>query len=454
MPLAWWLFAAYAVLSVVFAHERILNTDCSYQLFHSVNDRNFFFQEARYGVFVTQIPMLLGVLVSAPMEALVHLYSAGFVLVYGGAVFLALRVFKSPSAALAIMLSLLASTASTFFHSTTETHLLLALGCLLHASMPWYAAERTWARRSVVALILLWSLWTHPNALFTVTFVLGIAYLRKHVTTIEAAAAAGLCAAYFAVRLLTMPDGGYDQRQYDELIRSGEQLQRFWALYPNWWLTERSTNEYVAAIIMVLAVLLFNRKPLELLFTSACATVMYVVTVLTFHEGSGDAMMEKSFMPITFMFSLLFAELCYRPGRRTAWRVLAVCGCVHAFVNTVAYSRHYTQRLDVLGQLIRENGTTAAKMVLLWKDADRSGLRFSEWATSLDALMLSRCIGEHPCTVFMADSLSADAPALNDPDAFLYLPWDPYGSELKNTTYFGLPRTPYRILRVGLTPVR
>ena len=93
LPLVWWLFAVYAVLSVLFAHERILNTDCSYQLFHSVNDRNFFFQEARYGVFVTQIPMLIGVLCSAPMEALVQLYSGGFVLVYGGAVYLALHVF-------------------------------------------------------------------------------------------------------------------------------------------------------------------------------------------------------------------------------------------------------------------------------------------------------------------------------------------------------------------------
>ena len=34
--------------------------DCSLQLFRSVNDRAFFFQEGRYGMFITQLPMHAG----------------------------------------------------------------------------------------------------------------------------------------------------------------------------------------------------------------------------------------------------------------------------------------------------------------------------------------------------------------------------------------------------------
>ena len=46
----------YLTFSLVYSYERILNTDCSYQLFNIINNKTFFFQEYRYGVFLSQIP--------------------------------------------------------------------------------------------------------------------------------------------------------------------------------------------------------------------------------------------------------------------------------------------------------------------------------------------------------------------------------------------------------------
>ena len=301
-PSSYWALLVYIVLAALFSQERLLNSDCSLQLYRSINDGSFFFQEGRYGMFITQVPMLVGVRLHWPMKTLIWLYSLGLACTYGACVIIAQHVFKSPAAALAIMLSLIVGVGDSFFHATTETHLLLAMSGLLFASMEWMAGCTRRARAyPVVGILTLWCLFTHPNALFTVGFVVMLAISSKYLRWREGSWVLLLCGIYFGSRLCFMPESSYDGQQFRSLMGSGRYLSGFWQLFPVWFIRQYLENEYVAVVAILLVLMVFYRPLPKLLLVIASATVFWFLTILTFHEGGGEAMMEKSFMPGIFM---------------------------------------------------------------------------------------------------------------------------------------------------------
>ncbi len=450
LPLSVWILLAYTLFSVLFARERILNTDCSYQLFSSVNDGGFFFQESRYGAFITQLPMVIGLWTHAPMLMLLHLYSFGFPLVYGLSLWIALRVFRCPEAALTAMLSLLVGTGATFFHCTTETHLLVVLSSLLHGAFSWLRSVHARRGYPVVVILILWCLFTHPNALFTVAFVAGLALLRGWTTLREVAWTVALCAIFFGARLLTMRKGGYDDHQYEKFMGFVGRLPGFWKAFAFWWFGDRFWNETMALLVLVVAVLLFYRRWRELLHTVISAAFFFVITVLTFFNGDSDAMMEKSFMPMVFMFAVPFSAMCFRPIGGRWFRLVALVMCAQALVNITVSSRPHVARLNSLRELIASKGANAPKMILLDNEAVHPELHRAEWATSMDALMLSRCMGDSARTIFMTKDTVEFIPELSDTSIFLYRKWDPYAMSLKNRYYFNLPNQPYRIVHLDV----
>lgn len=453
VPLAYGGVLVYVLLALILAQERLLNSDCSYQLFRSVNDRTFFFQEARYGMFITQIPMLAGVLLGLPMKALIVLYSLGLAGTYGIIIILARELFRSEHAALAIMLSLVMGVGDSFCHSTTETHLLLALSGLLYASLLWLGSSaRSIGRYAVVALITLWALFTHPNALFTIGFVTALAVTTRKVRLVEGAGVLALCALFFLIRLLLLPSDSYDGRQFEALGGSASTLPHFWKLFPIWFIEQYLVNEYAPVVVVIALLLLFLRPWRVLVLTIGSAAILWVLTVLTFHAGGGEAMMEKSFMPVIFMLCVPFAYLCFHHKGRKWFTALAALFMVHAFVNIGYHSTYYSTRLNALETVIRNHGEAYPKMILLAEEIQGTSLNFSEWATSLDALMLSRCMGDTARTVFIGSGQPELHQAIRDTDSFLYLPWQPTDTVPLNRFYFNLPTVPYHIVHEDLPP--
>ena len=259
------------------------------------------------------------------MKALVHLYSLGFPLIYIAAILVNHLVFRSREAALATILGLVIGTRETFFHCTTETHLLLVFSCLLHGAYE-AAARSDRAKRyyAVWALILIWGFFIHPNAIFTYFFVTGLAFLRKRITIKEALAAIAVCALSTLVKMGLTPAGSYDSKQYDQLFAWNENLSRFFDLPAVWFITSKPTDEYLGLGVLMAVLLIAYRKPLELLFTFICAAGFLAITIFTFPYGDSLVMMEKAYMPAGFMFVLLFCVLFYRSRRKWPWTVLAV----------------------------------------------------------------------------------------------------------------------------------
>lgn len=447
LPLVLWL--VHACLAIVFAKDRIMNTDCSLQFFSSVNDRSFFFQESRYGMLPTQVPLVLGILLQLPIKWLVVIYSLSFPLIYGLIIWINQHVFGSLEAALAAAATLLIGWGSTFFHCTTETHLLLAASALLYGSYQALGAHgETLPWRLLPFAIALWCLSIHPNALFTIGFVTGLAWLNGSIKLGTGLIPLGLAAVYTLAAMLMAKEGSYDANQYDTLLGGLDRIAHIQDLAAVWFLLEWIGGQYLGAVIMAALVILLGRNWKLTAFMVVCVTGFTLITILTFPDGDSLAMMEKSYLPALFMIILTFCTVLARFRFPAPAAALLFGGAVFSIFTIHEASRPYSQRLAMIGTLLDGPGRQYPKMAVRKAPFEGTVMLENNWALSLDALIMSGYKGHPAQTLFMDDN--ADQVIAETPKGvrFLYTNWAPYGMTLKNRAYFDLPDGPYALVEL------
>ncbi|MCX6232493.1 MAG: hypothetical protein NTZ33_13230 [Bacteroidetes bacterium] len=418
----------------------MLNTDCSLQLFNIINSKYFFFQENRFGVWFTQIPLLTAVFLNIPLKFLIYIYSLSFPLFYLLIILINDKVFKSKEAALATILSLIFGVAFTFFHSVTETHQLLALSCLLYGLIQ--AKERFTAYRFYIFfyLLVIWCMFVHPNAIFTVFFIIGLSFLQKKINKFELISALLISFLFIIIKLFLTSKNSYDARQYDALLNFKQNLPHFFSLYSFRYLITKYSSTFLAVYLIILIVWLRYKGFKELLFTTLCFGGFTLLTILTFAAGDCDAIMEKSYLPGFLMFIILFSQLYYQKNTNYLYIVL-ILG-FFSFYQISQASKPYTKRLNLLSEIVKNN-PDKSKLIASFSDFDERISRFNNWATSMDVLILTACKSDSAKTILMVDDKNNYENDTNNPSIFLYLPWDPYKNKIINTAYFKLPDEKY-----------
>jgi hypothetical protein len=166
-----WYFAVLAVLSVYYGAERILNVDSSFSFFQLVNFNQFWYPENRIGVFLTQIPLLLGAKLNLPLSILLPLFSVTFIVLYFVVFLVCKKYLNNFTAAFTIIMVLLSGVQASFYHPVTETHQALVYSALLFA---WIRLpDKNLLYHNLVALLIVGlCLLTHPISIFSVLFVL------------------------------------------------------------------------------------------------------------------------------------------------------------------------------------------------------------------------------------------------------------------------------------------
>ena len=433
----------------MFAQERIMNTDCSLQFFSSVNKRTFFFQESRYGMFPTQVPLVLGIHLQLPMKWLVVIYSLSFPFVYGIIVWLNQRVLRCLEAALATAASLLIGWATTFFHCTTETHLLLAASALLYGTYQAFArGTGTLLQRTIAFVVVLWCLSIHPNALFTVGFITGLAWINGLITLRSALVSVGIAAAYTAAAMGMAEKGSYDANQYQTFLTGLGRITQLDELGAVWFLKEWIRGQYLAPLMIWAVLLFFSAGWRVAAFTTVCVSGFVLITILTFPHGDSLAMMEKSYLPALFMIMLAFCTALSRLRFQGLALALVCAGAVHSVYNINEAGLPYSQRLTILRKLLDGPGHHTPKMAIHKTPFEGTALVENNWALSMDALIMSRCMGNVARTIYMDDEAERRTAEMPPGTQFLYTTWDPYGVVLKNRNYFDLPDGPYTLVVV------
>lgn len=443
------LLLAHACLALVFAQERIMNTDCSLQFFSSVNESTFFFQESRYGVFPTQVPLILGIHLHLPMHWLVSIYSLSFPLLYGIMLWVIQSRLRSMAASLALATTLIIGWASTFFHCTTETHLLLAASALLYATYEAFGNEVKYpVRRAAPLMVVLWCLTIHPNALFTVGFVTGLAWINGLVTLRSGLASLGIASAYTLAAMGMAEKGSYDANQYQTLLNGLDRITHLEDLGAVWFLKEWIGGQYLIPAIMAGAVIVFSRDRWSVLYLTICVSGFVLITILTFPNGDSPAMMEKSYMPALFMIILTFCTMLPKMRFPGMAAVLVCVGAIHSVCNIQEAGIPYAKRLDMIRALLDGPGADTPKMAILKAPFEGTPLVENNWALSLDALIMSRCTGPTARTIYMDDEAVRVLAEMPPGAQFLYTTWDPYSKVLKDRAYFELPDERYTLVHL------
>ena len=436
----------YFSITVFFTYERSFNTDCSFQLFNIINKKSFFFQENRYGVFLSQIPLIIAVFFKLPIVILVYIYSLSFPFLYCWICWICLHFFKSKEAALAIALSMITGVGATFFHFITETHLLIVISCLTYAILQNNISySKSWHYHVLLYLSITWAFVTHPNALFTIVFVIGLSFIQKKISFQKTFFSLFFIGVLMAIKIIMTPEGSYDSKQYTELLLFSDKLYHFFSLYSFTFIQARITQLYLPVLMMLLIISLFYKKKWEIIFTLLSFSCYTFLSIVTFSNGDSDAMMEKSFMPGIFMIILVFSIFLCKAKQFSFANILIITLSIFSFWGIIKASRPYVQRIELLTTILSQTDSQYPKIIASFSDYNADVLKYCEWATSIDTLLLSLCISDKTQTVFIVNKKEDYINDIKDKNIFMYLPWKQIQLNELNAYYFKFPTVPYQL---------
>jgi hypothetical protein len=436
----------YVSFCLFFSYERSLNTDCSYQLFNIINKKSFFFQEYRYGVFLTQIPLIIGIFLKLPIILLLNIYTLSFPILYAIICWICYRFFKSKEAALAIALSMITGVGATYFHFITETHLLIVISCLTYAILQNNITYRKlWYFPFLLFSSIAWAFITHPNALFTIVFVVGLIFVQKRISFYKSFIILIFIGVLMFFKIILTPKGSYDSNQYTELLLFNEKISHLFSFYSFTFIKARLSHLYLPVLIMFIMTFLFYKRKWEVLFTLFSFSFYMLLSIITFSKGDSDAMMEKSFMPGIFMIVLLFSVFIYSAKLFSFANILIVTLTIISFVGINKASRPYSLRIELLTSIVSQTDSLYPKIIASFSDYNEGILKYCEWATSIDTLFLSLCISDKPKTLFIVNNKEDYINDIKNKNIFMYLPWKQIQLNELNANYFMFPDEPYRL---------
>jgi hypothetical protein len=440
------ILLVYAILSIAFFNERILNVDNSYSFFQIVNTKTFWCPENRWGIVFSQLPLLVAVKLHLPLWLLLLLYSVTFPLLYAS-VAIACIVLKVYEAALAIALSLIIGISHSFFHPVTETYQAIIYGILAYALLVTkHFSSMYWLTFILLVVISVLSLLSHPIAVFILSFVAVFAFVTKQSTLLTTL---GIILPVFGVaviRFLYAPDSSYDNQQYDNLLESVSRFYDLFFMYPIQFLIKRIGSTYFSLLLVVIALIwlcAMNKRWVLLCLAFGCCGGFILVATLTFSKGDADIMMEKSFMPAISMLLLPFTYLCFNYTSRWQIPILISVVSLLSFIRIIKTSQEYSKRLHLIEKIAQQ--TLYSKIIIPYNLVDDNAFFLNYWNTGIDSYLLTA--SKHKAkTLFLMENTEGIIPYLRDSTLFLGPSWMPvFHFPNLNHFYFNMPTDVYHV---------
>ena len=103
------------------------------------------------------------------------------------------------------------------------------------------------------------------------------------------------------------------------------------------------------------------------------------------------------------------------------------------------------QRIELLTTILSQTDSQYPKIIASFSDYNADVLKYCEWATSIDTLLLSLCISDKTQTVFIVNKKEDYINDIKDKNIFMYLPWKQIQLNELNAYYFKFPTVPYQL---------
>ena len=436
---------ACLVLSLIFAQERILNTDSSAFFFNLVNSEWPSIAEQRYSASIPQFLPYVFLKLGASLKTILYVFSASYNVLYALVFGLIQFVLVQAKAAIALVLSLLLGVAHSFYHPVTETHQAIAWSVLFYACLGSNQPKVKVIPIAILSFAL--AIFSHPAAVFMLAFSLAWHVIESKTYQKPAPYLGVILLAIFSVLRSKLNEGNYDAAQYNNLYEALTNLNLFFKWNSISFLTQRPQLYIWPLLLALLGIFWFWRQKAWLKIGSLilAAFGFTALAAATFYHGDSQMMMEKAYMPAFFMIAISSSSMFF--GEQLLTKIaLIFLAAFYAFslwqINLVGH-KEFRPRLIAMDKLIEKCIRQRQYKVYANQEVAPAIWRGYWWATAADVLMRSTIERGIPVTLYLYQPIE-NLKFAQQTDAFLYTNWwrDRTVNDL-NPRYFSFFNHPY-----------
>lgn len=303
----------YIGFCAYYSMERVCFADTSYMFFKIVRDTGFNVEAGRYPQIITQLLLVPARFIGLPLKALMFIYSISFPLLYFGCAGISTFVYGFKKASWALVFALTGGLGLTFFHAGTETHQSIAWGIVFFSWMQSSKPDFEFTKACIGQLFwgilfAILTLHSHPVGLFFLLFSLIYYWINtRQFKRPEPYVILGVFVFLSIIKLLTTDTNSYEGQFFSQIVEFPQLVKQLNSNYTfHYFKYTINTTYHIYMIVFVLGIcLMILRKSFVHLFFYILFPIGFIAfTVLIYHRGDSDLMLQRAFLPLGFFLAI------------------------------------------------------------------------------------------------------------------------------------------------------
>lgn len=450
------IFLVHIILSVLFVYEKTLYSDAANFIFNIVNDESFFIAAGRYSCLPPQFLTLAAVKLSLPLKAVLLVYSLSYVLYYYLLYNIIVYVMKNAEIGLIVAFSLLLCIRHNYFMNHCEMHLAIIYSLLLFAFMEYYYRYKPFAQAFyifITSLLIALCFFAHPAILLAVIFILLYqAVDKKEMWNFKLYLFVLVCMGLALGKALFTEQNSYEGNLMGQLLNAQQLLSNFTSVYSVTYLGSRFFSLYFFTSLMGLATVywyLSRKQYLKLLVFGVSALVFLMVSIIIYHEGDAEMMMERAYsMLVVFVMVPFMIEISTVMKYSILVKCFLVLIAFLSFRQIYKTGEFYHRRFEYMASLVNQYNGTGQRKFIIPKTSMDENIVVGRWAFAFETLMYSSLKGpDSGLSIYVAEDPENFEYDQNNPQLFLAVPfWRDWKIKDLNEKYFILPAQQYKMI--------
>lgn len=454
--ISWLYFLVLILFAVVFAKERIINSDAAFYLFKLIHFGGFNIEHERYSAFISQLLIIPFIKAGFNLKSLVYLYSISFVVLFFCVFLLIKRGLKDQQSALALIFLLIVGLAHPMYRPVSESTQGLVYSLMLPGILMLRFPSLSKIKESIIKyigaiIVITLCYFSHPITIFPLLFILAFYYIdgKKYKEPLVYLIFLSILI-IFASKLLLNSTSSYEEDKLMNIATIKDNLFNFFHLYPTRFYIKRIPYTYLIPTIILLALNIYyfkRKKVLKLiLLDSACLAFFFIHNII-YNAGGSDLELEKNYMTLNFFLFYAFFHDMYPEIKNNNYRLLLTfVSLIFSVFIILKPSDIYKGRIDYLQEMNKSlQNTKGDKFYTETENIDNEKILFM-WGVPFETLLYSSLEGpEQSKTIFPFENLNNLPDYLENPDLFMCVFfWPRWNVNDLNDKYFRLSSEKYQ----------
>lgn len=453
-------------VSIFFYVERSGFYDSANYLFNYLKSGQIETPLGRYSSILPQFLLPVGNWLSFSTQQMMILFSLSYA-IFWGLVLLKISIsFGQPKIAFITLAGSLIGIKLSFYHTVTETYMAVFLAglwyAILESDLSFFSKFLTTEKRKDLFrfLCLLSTLiicyFTHPVTMLLLSGVSTFHIIdRKKWKHNVLAVLALFMIALYGSKVLLIDSKSYEGSYFSKLALAP--LTHFWDLESFRYLVFYSWKKHVITTFLGISLFVYYiyvKKIWKLLWLVVCVGGILLLTIIIYREGDSEIMMEKNFIPITFLIFLAWVQdfdlsnFSFIKFKFFRYGILGTIMLI-SMVQIIRGGKYLQKRSHAMKEMIQTARKKNSYKFIIEESKLPQEIRSQPyWAISMESLLLSsdgKAVTFY-CVKKISDLDTHPTLKKDDPNLFLFVPfWIQADHSFVNPKYFNISPAPYKI---------